>query len=201
MTSIDLSRRGLLRLSGLAFAAGIAGCTTTPRLAGTPSNGEDETASVLPLVNQLRAKNGLPALSPDPAAQTAALFQAKRMASAGKMAHLIGMTDSFGARVKASGVQLPAAENIASGQQSVDEVVTAWINSPHHLENMLGHYGRPRRRRRAQFIFQEPALLGDGAVKLRRFGLDMGQAWIRAAAVIPLPSRSRTGWCSRSPFR
>ncbi|MBY5644774.1 CAP domain-containing protein [Rhizobium leguminosarum] len=141
MTSIDLSRRGLLRLSGLALAAGIAGCTTTPRMAGTPSNGEDETASVLPLVNQLRAKNGLPPLAVDPAASNAALFQAKRMASAGKMTHLMGMTDSFGARVKASGVRLPAAENIASGQQSVDAVVTAWINSPHHLENMLGRYG------------------------------------------------------------
>ncbi|MGO8565362.1 CAP domain-containing protein, partial [Rhizobium ruizarguesonis] len=83
-----------------------------PRMAGTPSDGEDETASVLPLVNQLRAKHGLPALAVDPAATTAALFQAKRMASAGKMAHLMGMTDRFGARVKASGVRLPAAENI-----------------------------------------------------------------------------------------
>ncbi|MGO7638808.1 CAP domain-containing protein, partial [Rhizobium leguminosarum] len=39
------------------------------------------------------------------------------------------------------GVRLQAAENIASGQQSVDAVVTAWINSPNHLENMLGRYG------------------------------------------------------------
>ncbi|MGR9169689.1 CAP domain-containing protein [Rhizobium sp. KDH_Rht_773_N] len=140
MSSIILSRRGLLQLSGLAVVAGIAGCTTTPKLAGTPSNATDETASALPLVNQLRAKNGLPPLSIDPHASAAAIFQAKRMASAGKMAHLMGMTDSFGARVKASGVALPAAENIASGQQSVDAAVTAWINSPHHLENMLGRY-------------------------------------------------------------
>ncbi len=42
--------------------------------------------------------------------------------------------------MKQSGVQLPAAENIAAGQQSVDAVVTAWINSQHHLENMLGRY-------------------------------------------------------------
>jgi uncharacterized protein YkwD len=139
MTFDTLSRRGLLRLSGLALAAGVAGCTTTPR-STTPSDGEDETAAVLPLVNQLRARNSLPPLSADPAARTAALFQAKRMASAGKMAHLMGITDSFGARVTASGVRLPAAENIASGQQSVDAVVTAWINSPHHLENMLGRY-------------------------------------------------------------
>ncbi|MGO7653145.1 CAP domain-containing protein, partial [Rhizobium ruizarguesonis] len=87
-----------------------------------------------------RAKHGLPALAVDPAATTAALFQATRMASAGKMAHLMGLPDSFGARVKASGVRLQAAENIAAGQQSVDAGVTAWINSPHHLENMLGRY-------------------------------------------------------------
>lgn len=140
MSTIILSRRGLLQLSGLAVIAGIAGCTTTPKLASTPSNAADETASALPLVNQLRAKNGLPPLSVDPHASAAAVFQAKRMASAGKMAHLMGMTDSFGTRVKASGVALPAAENIAAGQQSVDAVVTAWINSPHHLENMLGRY-------------------------------------------------------------
>jgi uncharacterized protein YkwD len=140
MTFIALSRRGLLRLSGLALVAGVAGCSTTLPEVTTPSEGADETAAALPLVNQLRAKNNLPPLSVDPAASTAALFQAKRMATAGKMAHLMGMTDSFGARVKASGVQLPAAENIAVGQQNVDAVVTAWINSPHHLENMLGRY-------------------------------------------------------------
>jgi len=68
------------------------------------------------------------------------MFQAKRMASAGKMKHVMGIGDGFGPRVKASGVQMPAAENIATGQQSVPAVVTAWINSPHHLENMLGRY-------------------------------------------------------------
>lgn len=140
MTFTIVSRRGLLRLSGLALVAGVASCATTPKMSSTPSDGQDETAAALPLVNQLRAKNGLPPLSIDPAASAAAIFQAKRMASAGKMAHLMGMTDSFGARVKASGVQLPAAENIGVGQKSVDGIVQAWINSPHHLENMLGRY-------------------------------------------------------------
>jgi len=140
MSFTIVSRRGLLRLSGLALVAGVASCTTTPKMSSTPSDGQDETAAALPLVNQLRAKNGLPPLSIDPAASAAAIFQAKRMARAGKMAHLMGMSDSFGARVKASGVQLPAAENIGVGQKSVDGIVQAWINSPHHLENMLGRY-------------------------------------------------------------
>lgn len=62
------------------------------------------------------------------------------MADAGKMEHLIGIGDNFGTRVKSSGVKLPAAENIAEGQKSVDAAVTAWINSPKHLHNMLGKY-------------------------------------------------------------
>ncbi|ULJ71066.1 CAP domain-containing protein [Rhizobium gallicum] len=140
MTPIDLSRRNLLRISGLVLLTGVASCTTAPRMSSTPSDGDDETAVALPLVNQLRAKNGLTALRVDPAASAAAIYQAKRMASAGKMTHLMGMADSFGARVTKSGVQLPAAENIAAGQQSVDAAVTAWINSQHHLENMLGRY-------------------------------------------------------------
>jgi uncharacterized protein YkwD len=92
------------------------------------------------MVNALRAKNGLPPVHADPAATAAALYQAKRMANAGSMRHLMGIGDNFGDRVKASGVRLPAAENIAAHQGDVGAAVTAWINSPHHLRNMLGNY-------------------------------------------------------------
>ncbi|KAA0699425.1 CAP domain-containing protein [Neorhizobium sp. P12A] len=133
------TRRSALRFTALALAAGAASCATqSPQVYNAPGN--DQTAAALPLVNALRAKNGLPALGIDPAAKAAALYQAKRMASLKKMAHFIGFGDDFGRRVKASGVKLPAAENIAEGQQTVDAVVNAWIHSPHHLENMLGHY-------------------------------------------------------------
>jgi uncharacterized protein YkwD len=135
-----LTRRNALRLAGFTLAAGVAGCASRPsHVAQVP--GADQTAAALPLVNALRAKNGLAALSVDPAASAAALYQAKRMADAGKMEHLMGIGDDFGKRVKASGVKLPAAENIAEGQHDVDAAVTAWINSPKHLHNMLGNYG------------------------------------------------------------
>ena len=62
------------------------------------------------------------------------------MVKAQKMAHLIGLTDSFLIRMKDGKVPLPAAENVASGQDSVERVVKAWITSPPHLENMLGSY-------------------------------------------------------------
>jgi uncharacterized protein YkwD len=134
-----VTRRDALRLASLSLAAGVASCATKQPLV-LNATGSDQTAAALPLVNTLRAKKGLSALSIDPAASTAAIYQARRMASLHKMAHLIGFGDDFGRRVKASGVRLPAAENIAEGQRSTDAVVTAWINSPHHLENMLGPY-------------------------------------------------------------
>jgi uncharacterized protein YkwD len=137
--SDPITRRDALLIVGIAVAAGVAGCASRPKnVSGVPAN--DQTTAALPLVNALRAKNGLAALSVDPAASAAALYQARRMADAGKMQHLMGIGDDFGKRVKASGVKLPAAENIAEGQHEVSAAVMAWINSPKHLHNMLGNY-------------------------------------------------------------
>ena len=141
MTSqtLTLTRRDTLRLAALALTASVASCATPPtHVSNTPAS--DQTASALPLVNALRARNGLPPLKIDGAASAAAIYQARRMADARKMEHLIGIGDDFGKRVKASGVKLPAAENIAEGQRDVSAAVTAWINSPKHLHNMLGKY-------------------------------------------------------------
>ena len=68
------------------------------------------------------------------------MIQSVRMAKAEEMKHLIGLGDDFGSRMKKSDVALPAAENIAAGQHTVNEAVQAWIDSPKHLENMLGNY-------------------------------------------------------------
>lgn len=137
--SLTTSRRALLALSGTALV--LAGCSTTSLLTPTPTPGaEDDTVSALPMVNKLRQSHGLSALTLDVKARQAAAQQAVRMAKVEEMKHLIGWGDDFGDRMKKAGVQLPAAENIASGQKSVDAAVDAWINSPKHLENMLGNY-------------------------------------------------------------
>ena len=60
------------------------------------------------------------------------------MAKNGKMSHLIGIGDSFLDRMKGQGVALPAAENIAAGQDDAESAYQAWYRSPKHLENMLG---------------------------------------------------------------
>ena len=116
-------------------AALVAGCSTTDVL--SPPSGADHTDASLPLVNRLRAGRGLPALAADPAARRAALDHAGRMAKAGRMAHNIGLGADFAKRMKGMDVALPAAENIAVGQDDAAEAFDAWQRSPKHLANML----------------------------------------------------------------
>ncbi len=92
------------------------------------------------MVNKLRQSHGLSTLTLADKPTMAAEYQAVRMAQAEKMSHLLGFGDSFLMRMKNGEVPLPAAENIASGQQTVERAVQAWIDSPKHLENMLGNY-------------------------------------------------------------
>lgn len=135
---MTFSRRGFVLVStGTLLSA----CVSMPTNKGVTAGTRDETASALPMVNELRRSKGLSALSANSAAQQAAAFQASRMVKAQKMAHLIGLTDNFLIRMRDGNVPLPAAENVAAGQDTVERVVKAWIGSPHHLENMLGNYG------------------------------------------------------------
>ncbi len=131
-------RRLFLRSSAVLLFAGLAGCVTTDD--DRSGDADDRTTSALPMVNDLRKRKGLSSLSVNSAATDAAIHQARRMAKAGKMSHLIGLNDDFGKRMKDLGVTLPAAENIAVGQDSTDRAVTAWINSSRHLTNMLGEF-------------------------------------------------------------
>jgi uncharacterized protein YkwD len=133
-----LSRRTFLTASAAAIAALAAGCSTTSVLAPSAGTGSDQTAASLGLVNKLRAERGLSALTIDKQAQRAAMDQASRMASAGRMEHNIGLGANFLKRMKGMEVALPAAENIAAGQDSAADAFDAWYRSPKHLENMLG---------------------------------------------------------------
>lgn len=135
-----LPRRRLLILSAGGFAAALAGCRTTDVLSPTDGQSRVETTAALSMVNTLRKSRGLSSLSRNAQAEIAAVAQAKRMARAGEMSHLIGFNDSFLARMKGHGVPLPAAENIAAGQDTVERAVQAWIDSKRHLENMLGSF-------------------------------------------------------------
>ena len=102
-----LTRRTFLVASAAAIAALAAGCSTTSVLAPSAGTGSDQTAASLGLVNKLRAERGLSALVIDKQAQRAAMDQASRMASAGKMEHNIGFGANFLKRMKGMEVPLP----------------------------------------------------------------------------------------------
>lgn len=144
MSHLILQRRTLIRWAGLSLAGGLAaqlaGCATPPPPPSLPDNARDVSAAAVPLINAVRARQGLPPVSVDRAAAGAAVHQARRMAGYGKMAHLLGPGDDFKARMKGGGVALPAAENVATGQDTLERAMQAWVHSPKHLHNMLGHY-------------------------------------------------------------
>lgn len=104
---ITFSRRGFVLVSAGSL---LSACVTMPTNKGVPSGTKDETAAALPMVNELRRSKGLSSLSVNSAASTAAAYQADRMVKAQKMAHLIGLTDSFLIRMKDGKVPLPAAK-------------------------------------------------------------------------------------------
>lgn len=136
-TTRPIGRRALLAASLGFAAASIAGCNTFDT-AGSDSNSSDQTDATLALINTLRRDRGLEPLSRHPAAARAARDQARRMAVAGKMEHNIGIGANFAKRMKGMEVPLPAAENIAVGQDDAGRAFRAWVDSPRHLANMLG---------------------------------------------------------------
>lgn len=127
-------------LTAMGFSL-LSGCSTTTVLAPADQGATaDMSAAALPLVNSIRAKRNLPPLKVEPVVVAAAEDQAVRMSRFGKMSHFLGDDKSFFARMKRQDVPMPAAENIAAGQQTVEAAMSAWEHSPHHLENMLGRY-------------------------------------------------------------
>lgn len=93
---------------------------------------------ILSLVNQERAKAGLQPLTLDSKLSTVATDKAKDMANNHYFDHTSPTYGSPFDMMKQYGIQFMAAgENIAMGQQSPQEVMTQWMNSQGHRENIL----------------------------------------------------------------
>ena len=91
---------------------------------------------VVALVNAERAKAGLPALKMDKTLQAAALARAKETVRSFSHTRPNGSScftilGEYGIRYRFAG------ENIAYGQRSPEEVVTAWMNSEGHRANIM----------------------------------------------------------------
>lgn len=114
--------------------------TTTP---AQPSQGTVATSEfatqVVTLVNQERAKAGLPALKvTNSTLRLVALDKAKDMYNNNYFSHTSPTYGSPFDMMKKYGVTYRAAgENIAKGQRTPQEVMTAWMNSAGHRANIL----------------------------------------------------------------
>lgn len=93
---------------------------------------------VVELTNNERAKNGLSPLQADPELSRVAREKSRDMSARNYFDHNsptygspFDMMESYGITYQAAG------ENIAKGQRTPQEVVTAWMNSPGHRANIL----------------------------------------------------------------
>lgn len=100
---------------------------------------EDEHAfirEVVNLVNIERAKEGLSPLTIDTKVQAAAMVRAKECEQS--FSHTRPDGSSFATALKEQNVSYTrAGENIAWGQRSPEEVMTAWMNSSGHRANIM----------------------------------------------------------------
>ena len=106
--------------------------------AAVPSSSSSYEQRVAELVNVEREKNGLPTLSFNKKISDVARIKSKDMADNNYFAHQSPTYGMAGDMLLKFGVTWSAwGENIASGQDTPDEVVSAWMNSPGHRANIL----------------------------------------------------------------
>jgi uncharacterized protein YkwD len=103
--------------------------TPNPQPQPTP----DRITQTLTLINNQRKMNGLATLKFNDKLNKASQQWAIQMAKTRNMSH-----GDPGSRMRAVGYNyITFGENIAAGQQSPEEVVKAWMNSPGHRANIL----------------------------------------------------------------
>jgi uncharacterized YkwD family protein len=109
-----------------------------PKAAANTASVSSYANQVVSLVNKERAKAGLSSLASDSALSSMALVKAKDMYNNNYFSHTSPTYGSPFAMMKAFGIKYSyAGENIAKGQKTPQEVMTAWMNSPGHRQNIL----------------------------------------------------------------
>ncbi|WP_261130312.1 CAP domain-containing protein [Bacillus sp. Marseille-Q3570] len=110
---------------------------TTQQPGGGAAMSEMEK-QVVELTNQERMKNGLSALKADAELAQVAQKKADDLAQNNYFSHNSPTYGSPFQMMQQNGVDYTsAAENIAAGQQSAEQVVQQWMNSPSHRENIM----------------------------------------------------------------
>lgn len=113
----------------------------TDRPGATPIDLDDASAELVEAHNRIRAAHHLPALSVSGPLEAAAREHARDMARRQWMSHRGGDGSSPFRRMADQGYTFRrAGENVATGQRSVDAVMSGWMRSPGHRRNILGNF-------------------------------------------------------------
>ena len=116
----------------------LAVSSTISQAPSSPASSEagSYSSEVVRLINIERAKEGLNALTESPALNAAAKIRANEIITS--FAHLRPDGQEWHTVLAENGIKCTAAgENIAAGQLTPADVVTAWINSPGHKTNIM----------------------------------------------------------------
>jgi uncharacterized protein YkwD len=132
----NLGAFGMTAALGLFSVGGLAN-----RCAPAPPAIEQVADVQQPIVtsaNQYRAQSGVGAVSVDQRLTNAAQSHANDMATRAVMTHTGAGGTNAGVRINAAGYGWTTyAENVAAGQTTPAEVMSAWMNSPGHRANIL----------------------------------------------------------------
>lgn len=91
--------------------------------------------------NGQRKEAGLPSLKPNATLSQAAQAKAESMAAQNYWSHVAPDGTTPWSYIQKVGYEYSTAgENLAYGFSTSDQVVTAWMNSPEHRDNILGNY-------------------------------------------------------------
>ncbi|KAJ2009426.1 hypothetical protein GGI04_000453 [Coemansia thaxteri] len=102
--------------------------------------GPDWRLEMLSSLNSIRAKAGVPPMTLNANVNGVAQSHSNYQASTKQMTHN-DASGSLGQRVTDAGISWRmVAENVASGSQTVPDVISLWANSPGHYANMIGNY-------------------------------------------------------------
>ncbi|MBR5229676.1 MAG: hypothetical protein IKW01_02375 [Firmicutes bacterium] len=105
---------------------------------GTVKPASGMTAEVIRMTNENRQRAGLSSLSANSSLNRLAQLKAEDMAKNGYFSHTSPSYGSAFDMLKASGIAYrTAGENIAKGQKSAQSVMTGWMNSAGHRENIM----------------------------------------------------------------
>jgi uncharacterized protein YkwD len=112
-------------------------------LAAAPEDDKALLRAIVEAHNRERAAKKLPPLSVEPKLALVAQGHASDMAFHQKMTHDGSDGSSPFDRIKRSGYNYKtAAENVAEGWRTVDQLMKGWMNSPRHRDNILGNFSQ-----------------------------------------------------------